>query len=261
MRRPIVLLIVVLLSAALAACAPGGGSSGAPPPAPSRGVSLDRAEPSIAASVYSYLYAAGSEQPDYGLYSYVLFPSYSRRAETFLANLFKTTGAVDASGIDPQHLNIIYIPTRSEKRALLLPQIADGRPPPVTPFASEFYDFAQARRLLAQICTAPSDAIRYVCRTDLSRGPYLFTFSRPASNLARVPPPYLFVDLSSVHERAFAEFVTAYKEQVKRADYSDAERIDNLRLTVLNVILTAADWIGPVKGAIADTVYMAEAGR
>ena len=118
------------------------------------------------------------------------------------------------------------------------------------------FDYSLASKLLAQICDSPSEKIQDICSTDLSRGPYLFTYPNPASALSPAPPPYLFVDLSGVHERAFGEFVAAYKEQVKRSDFSDLERIDNLRLRVLSIVLTAADWIDPIKGAIADTIHM-----
>jgi hypothetical protein len=92
----------------------------------------------------------------------------------------------------------------------------------------------------------------------LSRGPYVFTYRHPASTLSPVPPPYLFLDLSSVHERAFGEFIAAYQAQVKRTDYTDLERIDNLRLHLLSIVLTAADWIDPIKGAIANILHVAE---
>ena len=65
-----------------------------------------------------------------------------------------------------------------------------------------------------------------------------------------------FVDLSEIHEKAFAEFVAAYEQQVARTDYTDRERIDTLRLKILNITLTAADWIRPIQGAIADTIYV-----
>jgi hypothetical protein len=66
------------------------------------------------------------------------------------------------------------------------------------------------------------------------------------------------LDLSSVHERAFVEFIAAYKAQVKRPDYTDLGRVDNLRLHLLSIVLTAADWVDPIKGAIADILHMAE---
>lgn len=124
----------------------------------------------------------------------------------------------------------------------------------------QFYYYGIAQKMLAQICASPSEEIRDVCDTDLSRGPYILTFTRPASGLSPVPPPYLFVDLSSVHERAFGEFIAAYKEQVKRTEYTDRERINTLRLRILSIILTAAEWVDPIKSAIADIVHMTREG-
>jgi len=218
--------------------------------------SMDRSAAPILASAYDYLYAVGTEEPAYGLYSYALFPSHSRRADAFIAELFRTTGAAGQSGINKANLNVIYLPVQQGKRSVLFDKSASGEPLHPSEFTRQIYDYALARRVLVQICAAPSESIRYLCRSDLSRGPYLFTFARPASELSPVPPPYLFVDLSRVHPRAFSEFIAAYKEQVKRTDYSDRERIDGLRLHVLNIILTAADWVGPVRGAVADTVYI-----
>jgi hypothetical protein len=212
----------------------------------------------ILGSVYDYLYRAGTERPRYGLYSYILFPIYAPRVEQFLGELFKTTSFVELISINFENLNLIYLPTQADKLSSLKPMIADGSAPPVTSFALQFYDYALAQKILAQICTAPTEAIRNVCGTDLTRGPYLFTFRHPASALSPVPPPYLFVDLSNIHERAFGEFIAAYKEQVKRTDYTDLERIDNLRLYLLNIVLTSTDWIGPIKGAIEDILHIAK---
>ena len=58
-----------------------------------------------------------------------------------------------------------------------------------------------------------------------------------------------------MHDRAFAEFVSAYK--VKRGNYTDRERIDNMRLRLLTIALTAADWMDPIKGATAEILHLA----
>src|SRR5215510_14793892 len=65
----------------------------------------------VLASVYDFLYRAGAERPRHGLYSYVLFPVPSRRAERFLEELFKTTSYIDLTetGISYANLNIIYL--------------------------------------------------------------------------------------------------------------------------------------------------------
>ncbi len=91
--------------------------------------------------------------------------------------------------------------------------------------------------LVNKICNPPIDAMQAVCANDLSsRGPYIFTYTKPASNLQPLPPPFLFVDLSDVHERAFAEFISAFKAQVKREDISDAVRLSSLRLRLLSIV-------------------------
>lgn len=72
-----------------------------------------------------------------------------------------------------------------------------------------------------------------------------------------MPPPFLLIDLSGVHERAFPEIVAAFLEQVVRKDFSDREKIDTFRLHLLNITLTAADWISPVQKAMADVVHIA----
>ena len=60
-----------------------------------------------------------------------------------------------------------------------------------------------------------------------------------------------------MHIRAFSEFIVAYKDQVKRPNYPVGERIDALRLRVLNLVLTAADWIAPTQRALAAMLHMA----
>jgi hypothetical protein len=212
----------------------------------------------VLASAYDYLYRPAIELSGYGLYSYVLFPRHSTRSQRFLEELFETTSFVEMSRLAFENLNIIYLPIRIEQRSKLLPLISNGSAPPVSMFSSQIYDYQLAEKLLAQICAAPPDDISKVCATDLSQGPYIVSFPEPASAQSPAPPPYLFVDLSNVHEGAFGEYMTAYKEQVKRTDYGDRERIDGFRLRLLSIILTSADWVDPIRSALADTVHMAQ---
>lgn len=60
-----------------------------------------------------------------------------------------------------------------------------------------------------------------------------------------------------MHERAFGNFIAAYKQQVKRADYTDRERVNTLRLRLLSIVLTAADGVEPIRVSIADILHMA----
>jgi len=119
---------------------------------------------------------------------------------------------------------------------------------------TSYYDFRMARAILDHLCSLPADTMRDLCSTDLSRGPYIFTYATPASQLDAVPPPYLFVDLSNVDPRAFAEVLSAFRQQVKRDDVTDRARIDTLRLKLLQIALTASDWVEPIEGGVQHLV-------
>jgi hypothetical protein len=69
---------------------------------------------------------------------------------------------------------------------------------------------------------------------------------------------HLFVDLSDIHERAFGEFIRAIKEQVMVADFTDRQKVDTLRLRLLDITLKAADWLDPIKEGIAEIVFVGE---
>jgi hypothetical protein len=83
-------------------------------------------------------------------------------------------------------------------------------------YARKFYDYKMARALLDHICDPPAEEVKAVCEGDLSRGPYIFTYGQSASKLTPVPPPFLFIELSDIHERAFPEIISAFRAQVKR---------------------------------------------
>jgi hypothetical protein len=213
----------------------------APPPPPPPPPRVESPPKPILSSIYGYLSNADREEPGYGLYSYALLPVYSLRAEHFLAEVLNTTGYQGHSLIDPRSMNIIYLPTQADKMRAVTGRTQASRAPSGHEFATEFYDYALAQKLLAHICEIPAEEVLDLCATDLSRGPYLLTYGHPISLLSSVAPPYLVVDLSGVHTRAFSEFIVAYKEQVKRPNYPVGERIDALRLRVLNIVLSAAD--------------------
>lgn len=211
---------------------------------------------SIVLSVYGFLERVGDEPPGYGLYSYVLFPHHSPRAEAFLARLFRTTTAASQTPLPPAQLNLIHLPARPDAGARFGSALLDLTDPPVAEFAREGYDYPFAESLLVGICRRPQESLEDLCAGNLARGPYLFTYTQPASHLHEVPPPYLFVDLSDVHPDAFAEFISAYKAQVKRTDITDRERIDTFRLRLLDIVLVASDWIAPVTKSVKDIVHL-----
>jgi len=206
-------------------------------------------------SVYGFLRGPGAEAAGYGLYSYALLPHPSPRADAFLAALFARTGWAGDSRVSPAELNLVYLPVHADLEARLGIGAWDhDRPHP--DFAARAYDHAEARRLLARICRRPAEGARALCAGDLADGPYLFTYSHPASRLDALPPPYLVLDLGGVHPAAFAHFIAAYKAQVKRTDYTDRERIDAFNLVLLNVALTAADVVSPVVRSVKDLIAL-----
>jgi hypothetical protein len=207
---------------------------------------------------YSHLSELGQEDDGYGLYSYAILPSESRRAATFLSQLFKEIPSIGDTSAQRSQLNIFYVPLKKDRESefATLAQASGANSEKMgAEYSRSFYDYRIARALLNHVCNPPADSIRELCDGDLSRGPYIFTYASPASSMDSVPPPFLFVDLSDVHEQAFGELIAAFRSQVKRDDISDQARIRTLRLMILDIALTAADWVNPVEKAIADIVH------
>jgi hypothetical protein len=203
---------------------------------------------------YEHLIKLGGEAYGYGLYSYILIPGQSSKSAAFLHEIFKVVPGIKDTAAARSQLNILYIPFREEKQPQwLMTQTEDRRIGMM--YLNAFYDFRAARAILNQLCSPPADKIRELCSGDLSRGPFLFTYPEPASKSQPVAPPYLFVDLSDIHERAFPEFISAFRAQVKSDDLHGEARINTLRLKLLSIALTAADWTTPIQKAIADIAY------
>ncbi|MFO0995711.1 MAG: hypothetical protein U1F33_03435 [Alphaproteobacteria bacterium] len=224
-----------------------------PPPVSGEG----DGHPAIFDTVYAFLKDGGTEAQGYGLYSYALLSGDSPRAKRFLVELFRTTIAAEDSAVERKRLNILYLPVTGGWDSSWRPK-PDSPESAAEQFAREGYSFAFAQKILSQLCAAPAESVRALCAGDLTRGPYLLTYASPISALAQFPPPYLVLDLSDVHENAFAEFIAAYKTQVKRADYTDRERIDTFRLELLKIVIPAADWVGPAAKAVSEILHMVD---
>jgi hypothetical protein len=219
-----------------------------PPPIRGLGPGLHTGQRQILGSVYDYLYRSSIEKARYGLYSYLLLPAPGARSEQLLQEVFRTTSYVDLGGISTQQLNILYLPVRAAAVPQLLPIVRYGGAPNAADFASQYYDYSLARSLLSRLCQSPVGSAATLCRTDLSLGPYIVTYPQPASAVDPLPKPYLLVDLSAVPPEAFGELVSAYKQQVQGPDFAGGERVNTLRLRLLNIFLTAADVLKPLLG-------------
>lgn len=214
-------------------------------------------KPTILGTAYDFLYAPGAETAGYGLYSYVILPRPSERAVAFLRELVGRFPAASDVAEAKQRINILYLPTKAGARGqTAFP--ADAAPAVIKAFLDKNYDFAMAQDLLFHLCDRPAPAVAQLCANDLSGGPYILTYATKVSDLSPLPPPFLFVDLTNVRSRAFPLFVAAYAAQVKRPNFSDGERLADFRLQLINIILTAADWVQPVSTAVADIAHFAE---
>jgi len=215
------------------------------------------ARPSILATAYDFLYLPGAEAKGYGLYSYVILPRASERGVAFLRDIVGNFPSVANVPAQKNRINILYIPTKASSRdSVAFGAEVDAAA--IRKFVYEKYDYAMAQRLLFHLCDKPAPAVAQLCQNDLSGGPYLLTYATKISDLTPLPPPFLFVDLTNVHPRAFPLLVSAYASQVKRPDFADGQRLDDLSLTIANIAFTAADWVQPVRAAVADIIHYAD---
>ena len=212
--------------------------------------------PRILETGYAKLGEVGEEKSGYGLYSYVLITSYSTKSVALLNEIFKVIPNVQSAGASPRQINILYIPFLKEKEREFT--AAQSSSTLGTTFAQSFYNFQMARTILAHLCNPPADVLSQLCEGDLSRGPFIFTYEKPASTFEPIQAPYLFVDLRDVHEHAFAEFVSAYQQQVKSENVNSGELLNTLRLKLLNLALNAADFVKPIPDALADAIHSAK---
>jgi hypothetical protein len=255
----------------------GGAPAPAPPPRPFNIPAKAQARPPagltttplttrlrILETGYSHLKELGAEASGYGLYSYAILPTNSARAASFLAEVFRDIPAIGDTGALPIQLNIFYVPLSKEKENefTTLLQTSGGDAAKIgAEYAKSLYDYKMARTLLDHVCNPPDDSVRALCDGELSRGPYIFTYTAPASRIEPVPPPFLFVDLSDIHEKAFVQMLDGFRAQVKREDISDQARIRTLQNKLLQIALVAADWVSPIQKALTDIVHLAGGGN
>jgi len=257
--KPIVLAPVVapVQITAVPASAPTKPESVEPKPSEpeAKAPEVKLLQPAILATGYDQLKGLGREAAGYGLYSYGVLTSASPRSAAFLGEIFKSIPSIGAGR--PQ-LNIFYIPTKKEKvpdLAALVQASRNDQTKLAARYSDAMYDYKMARAILNHLCNPPPKAMASLCKGPMSGGPYILANARPASILEPVPPPFLFVDLSDINPRAYPEFISAFRAVVKQEDATDDAKLYSLRLKVLNLGLTAADWTPNVKKSVVDIVH------
>jgi hypothetical protein len=213
--------------------------------------------PPILETGYATLSEIGKEDRAYGLFSYAILANPSQRSAAFLAETFKSTIPIGNLSDNHRNFNVFYVPIQKGKEADFSKAgqaDKDNFNKLGEDFGNSMYDFSMARLILTHVCARPERDMVSLCHSDLTGGPYIFTYTAPASNLDVFPPPYLFVDMTKVAEGAFPEWLSAFRAQVKQEDIKDGSWIGTFRLRILNYALKAANLVGPVEGSIRDTI-------
>lgn len=208
----------------------------------------------ILLSAYGFFDATGTANETHGLYTHVLFSRQSARSRALLDVILTGTGSAagQPSGYAAS-MNLFAIPVKSRMKALFVDRISTDLPNDIA--APSIYDYERAAGLLGQICLTGDLVAPALCSAGW-RGPYLLTHANLLTGANVLTPPLLLVDLSDVHQAAFGELVSAVKQQIMLPDFSSREKIDTLRLQLLTITLTAADWLDPIRESIAEIVSL-----
>ena len=226
-----------------------------PPEQEARAPEVKPPQQAIPGKGYDQLKGLGREAGGYGLYSYGVLTAASPRSTALLGEIFKSIPSIGAARTQ---LNIFYIPTKKEKVADLAALVDASRNDQMklaARYSDALYDYKMARAILSHLCNPPAKPMTSLCKGPMSGGPYILANARPVSILEPVPPPFLLVDLSDVNPHAYAEFISAFRAVVKQEDVTEDAKLYSLRLKVLNLGLTVADWNPNVKKSVADIVH------
>ena len=229
-----------------------------PPLQEARAPDVKPPQQAIPGTGYDQLKGLGREAAGYGLYSYGVLTAASPRSAAFLGEIFKSMAPIGGTGAARAQLNILYIPTKIGTvldLAALVEASRNDQTKMSVRYSEAMYDYKTARAILNHLCTPPAKSMTSFCKGPMTGGPYILANARPASSLEPVPPPFLFVDLSDINPSAYSEFISAFRATVKQQDVTDDTKLDSLRLKVLNLALTAADWNPRVKKSIVDIVH------
>lgn len=219
-------------------------------------VTRDQGGQGIRLSLYDFLDPDTEFEHDYGLYTYVLFRAANARGERLLQALLSSTGwAEHARLAEPAAINVFIVPVRDRIQTLVAVRTSNELSANLV--HPDFYDYSYAASLLVNLCvSAAGGDLPDYCLAG-GGGPYLLSHPERLTPDSGIAEPYLLVDLSDVHERAFGEFVRAVKEQVMLAEFNNREKLDTFRLQLLDVALKAGDWLIPVKDAVAGIITLA----
>jgi len=195
-----------------------------PSPSPPREMGLGRV-------TGRYLLPTGaSEEPGFGLYSYLLFGENenSQNRQRYLAVLRQVIAEISgldeilANKPDLKRVNVLYIPVRTAMEGAEAEMILRN------------YDYARAKLLLASIDD------RYL------KGPYFVSRLLPVQQGKEVGRPYLFQDLSRADPSLALDWVSRFLRQAAREDPWNEDRVEKFAFSFRNEIQALATFAVPV---------------
>jgi hypothetical protein len=226
------------------------------------GPALAGSSVALVSSVWDFYDRRNPERDGFGRYTYVLAPRDSSRRRAVLEAVLAGTARADRIEFDRRKLNVFYVPVRddyqepSRRLVTTRPEGAAG------PIALNYYDTDLSADVLNRLCGTAYTGLQppTICKSDLSRGPYLVTLTKALREHEAAPGPYLVVDLSDIHVDAFAKIVDLMKVQIREPEFTNLQRVSTTRVALLSMILSAADWIGGVQAGMKDIVELIAPG-
>ena len=202
-----------------------------------KAVELPSTQKSPTAHVWQYMYKHDFEDIGYATYSYVLVgrDENNQRASLLYFELVKAIQGSTAraesipENVSKAHFNIFLIPAVGDKDAA---------------FHEPNYELSKTLLTLLSVA-APIEFT--------NPGPYIITLLKPISMGERNEIADIFyVDLTNVHQTAVPEVVRTYKNKIFDKELNGIEKLQSLRLSLLNAALITEDSIGFAKTAYAE---------
>jgi hypothetical protein len=180
-----------------------------------------------------------SEEPGYGLYSYLVFglrpiagsPGYARFTKALEAYLELEETASVRNYAAQNAINILYLPVRTLGRTQNPAVLLDA------------YDYARAQRLLALTTSASAD------------GPFLISAEQPLTRLSSLPARNIFQDLSTVPPDLVRLWVKYFIERAGQEQFWKSTSRDQFLLSLRTYIGAGGNEIASLGNAFGSLVW------
>lgn len=192
--------------------------------------------------LWDALYGADEEPPGYAMYTYVLINRSKAdtaawtRFEKLVESIMQSTTAVGdhSLGFNRSLYNLFLIPYRYRGDQ----------------FSAILNDILSKSILTSIAASVQKQELRELINTN--PGPFLISAAEPISNENfNKDIDMLYVDLTRSNLDAMSEVVSAYKKRLSSDSIEGSERFNSIRLSLLNFILDADDYINIVKVSYA----------